>query len=488
MRKFTNIRLLLFFTGLTVVLTWIVIFTYGHFLRQPFYVWVESIWPGNVGLQDQIEQSVEHFFISTMVDVVVVTLLLRLVNHQQRELQESEKRYRALFEHASDAIGVVTAADHLLVDINKKFSTILGYDQSYLIGKHVCELFEDYRGGLASPASLEQVACEPSPGSELDMPAWMQGRQLTIRTAAGVALVVAVSGSAISTGKEKLFILIIRDLTEHLMIERERQEMQRQLFQTSKLASIGELSAGVAHEINNPLNAMINFAQLLQDDGVARDDTEQQMLSGIIDEGSRIAKIVRDLLTFARQDPHTPAQVAISDVVQSSVSLFGHQLEKDNIRVEVDIRPATLPVRADASRLRQVMVNIISNAHHALKASAADKKLLRILANNIERGAQPVVRVEFYDNGSGIRPEHLDKVFDPFFTTRRDSGGTGLGLSLSFGIIHDYGGEIRVESERGSFTRFIVELPADARKGSEYGENLTGGRRAEHALDNGRVA
>src|SRR6185295_13610370 len=217
MRKFTNVRLLLFFTGLTVVLTWIVIFMYGHFLRQPFYVWVESVWPGNVGLQDQIEQSVEHFFISTMVDVVVVTLLLRLVNHQQRELQESEKRYRAVFEHASDAIGVVTAADHLLIDINKKFSTILGYDQSYLIGKHVCELVEDYRGGLASSAFLGQVACEPSPGSELDMPTWMQGRQLTIRTAAGVAVVVAVSGSAISTGKEKLFILIIRDLTEHLM-------------------------------------------------------------------------------------------------------------------------------------------------------------------------------------------------------------------------------------------------------------------------------
>jgi PAS domain S-box-containing protein len=488
MRRLNTVRLVFTFTSFTILITWVVIFTYGHYLRKPFYSMVESLWPNNIPLQDQIEQSIEHFFISAVVDIVVVTLLLRLVNHQQRELQDSEERYRALFEHASDGIGVVTASDHMIVDINKKFSAILGYDQQYLIGKHVCDLFEKNSKKISRDFFSKQILCDLSAPVDLDAHAWFRGTEITIETASGSPLVVSVSCSAVLTGNEKLYMLIIRDMTEHITLEREKQEMQRQLFQTSKLASIGELSAGVAHEINNPLNAVVNFAQLLKDDGVARNETEKQMLDGIIEEGHRIAKIVRDLLTFARQDPHMPVQVTIAEVIKNSVSLFGHQLEKDEIEVEVDITQDTFSVRADASRLRQVFVNIISNAHHALQAGDGDKKLLRITSRNVERGGSQSVRIEFYDNGTGIRSEHVEKVFDPFFTTRRDSGGTGLGLSLSFGIIHDYGGNITVESDGNSFTRFVVELPAYNKGGNEYGEDFGSGRRAEYPLDNGGIA
>jgi signal transduction histidine kinase len=224
----------------------------------------------------------------------------------------------------------------------------------------------------------------------------------------------------------------------------------------------------VAHEINNPLNAIVNFAQLLKDDGVARNETEQQMLDGIIGEGDRIARIVRDLLTFARQDPHILTQVAVAEVINNSLSLFGYLFEKDGIEVEVAVAEDTLPVRADTSRLRQVFVNLISNAHHALKAKSSDKKLLRINAHNVGRAGNQKVRIEFYDNGTGIRRDILEKIFDPFFTTKRDSGGTGLGLSFSFGIIRDYGGELTVESEEGSFTRFVIELPVNEAQESEY--------------------
>ena len=488
MKRLNTVKLVFTFTSFTILITWFVIFTYGHYLRKPFYSMVERTWPNNVPLQDQIEQSVEHFFISAVVDIVVVTLLLRLVNHQQRELQDSEERYRALFEHASDGIGVVTASDHVIVDINKKFATVLGYDPQHLIGKHVCELFEKSSKATSTDPELNHIHCDVSAPVDLDAHAWFHGTEIKIDTASGSPLAVSVTCSAVSTGNEKLFMLIIRDMTEHISLEREKQEMQRQLFQTSKLASIGELSAGVAHEINNPLNAVVNFAQLLKDDGVARNETERQMLDGIIEEGDRIARIVRDLLTFARQDPHMPVQVTIAEVIKNSVSLFGHQLEKDEIEVEVDVAQDTFPVRADASRLRQVFVNIISNAHHALQAGGVDKKMLRIAGRNVERGGTQSVRIEFYDNGMGIRREHVDKVFDPFFTTRRDSGGTGLGLSLSFGIIHDYGGNITVESDSNSFTRFVVELPAYIKRSSEHGENSGSGRRAEHPLDDGGIA
>jgi signal transduction histidine kinase len=265
-------------------------------------------------------------------------------------------------------------------------------------------------------------------------------------------------------------IMSLRDLSLRKKLEAEREEMQRQLYQSSKMASIGELSAGVAHEINNPLNGIINFAQLLKDEERPRTEFEQQMIDGIIDEGERIAKIVRGLLTFARADTHELEQVHFADSIKTSIALFGRQFEKDGITVEIDLEPDLPFVRADGSRLRQVVVNMISNAYHALKAKPGDsdeRKLFRISARRAGKNGE-IVRVEFYDNGVGIKQEDLSKVFDPFFTTRRETGGTGLGLSVSFGIIRDFGGTINVESEVGKFTRFTIELSAVETWEAEY--------------------
>jgi signal transduction histidine kinase len=258
-------------------------------------------------------------------------------------------------------------------------------------------------------------------------------------------------------------IMSLRDLSLRKKLEADREEMQRQLYQSSKLASIGELSAGVAHEINNPLNGIINFAQLLKDEDRPRTEFEQQMIDGIIDEGQRIARIVRGLLTFASADTPELRPVHFAESIETSIALFGRQFEKDGITVEIDLEPDLPVVRADGSRLRQVVVNMISNAYHALKTKhdgdSAERKLFKITARRAGKNGQ-TVRVEFYDNGVGIKREDLSKVFDPFFTTRRKNGGTGLGLSVSFGIIRDFGGSINVESEEGKFTRFIIELSA----------------------------
>ncbi|HEX8186452.1 MAG TPA: ATP-binding protein, partial [Blastocatellia bacterium] len=175
--------------------------------------------------------------------------------------------------------------------------------------------------------------------------------------------------------------------------------------------------------------------------------------------------------TFARQDPHLPTSVGITQVIDNSMTLFGHSLSKEGIAVEIDVAEDLLPVIADASRLRQVVVNMISNAQNALKAKSASDKVFRITARNVRRADGQKVSLAFFDNGVGIAADTINKVFDPFFTTRRNSGGTGLGLSLSFGIIRDYGGTITVESEEGSYTRFIVELPAAASEESEYADS-----------------
>jgi PAS domain S-box-containing protein len=383
--------------------------------------------------------------------------LLRLVHRQQHQLRQSEERYRALFEQARDGIGVVRLDDHRLLETNDKFCEILGLRQQDCSGRDIRELFP------ATTANGQPELMMKAPNGHTSGES-----ELTIQTPQGRSFPVSVSLAPLSTDGEKVMIISLRDLSLRKQLETEREEMQRQVYQSSKLASIGQLSAGVAHEINNPLNGVINFAQLLKDEERPRSEFEQQMIDGIIDEGGRIARIVRGLLAFARADTHELTQVHFSESIETSIALFGRQFEKDGIKLEIDLEPDLPLVCADGSRLRQVVVNMISNAHHALKAKdSLEAKVFRITARRAGSNGE-IVRVEFYDNGVGIKKEDLGKVFDPFFTTRREAGGTGLGLSVSFGIIRDFGGTIRVESEEGKFTRFIIELKSVATLEADY--------------------
>jgi PAS domain S-box-containing protein len=465
-KRRSNLYFVLFFTLLTFCLTTVVIFTWEKVLMTPVFSLVAQHYPGEQEslTRWRVQQRIEHFFISITVDVIVVTMLLRLVGRQQRALAASEERYRALFEHARDGIGVMTAGDHKFVEVNKKFCDIFGCRAQELIGKGAAELARATADdGLVN--ALPELLTSDAPGES----------ELLLHPAAGEPLPVAVSSSKFSMGDETLFILLVRDLSVRKRLAAEKEEMQRQLFQSSKLASIGELSAGVAHEINNPLNGIINFAQLLKDEGIAQTDMQRSMLDGIIDEGQRIAKIVRNLLTFARREPQALSRVNVAEAINTSLALFTHQLQKDGINVELDIAADLPPVRADGSRLRQVVVNMISNAHHALHArTSAEPKLFRITAHAAGRAGRPTVRLEFFDNGTGVPRAHRDKIFDPFFTTKRNGGGTGLGLSLSFGIIKDFGGTISVDSEEGVFTRFTVELPALALQEQQYADGVAG--------------
>lgn len=446
--------------ALTIVVTIGVIGLWEVMLRPPFFAWVDTRYPGdaNVQLRWNIKQRFEHFLISFTVDALVVTMLLRLVHRQQSQLRESEKRYRALFEQARDGIGVVRLSDYQLVEANNRACEILGLPQQDCIDRDIRNLLR-----TTTPNAQPELMMTPpgQPSGEYE---------LVIQTAHGRSLPVAISFTPLSTEREEMMIMSLRDLSVRKRLEADREEMQRQLYQTSKLASIGELSAGVAHEINNPLNGIINFAQLLKDEERPRSEFEQQMIDGIIDEGERIAQIVRGLLAFARADTYEVSRVRLADSIKTSIALFGRQFEKDGITVEIDLERDLPLVRADGSRLRQVVVNMISNAHHALKAKPVDsveQKLFRIRARRGGKNGE-IVRVEFYDNGAGIKREYLAKVFDPFFTTRRETGGTGLGLSVSFGIVRDFGGAIKVESKEGKFTRFIIELPAIEAREAEF--------------------
>jgi signal transduction histidine kinase len=237
-------------------------------------------------------------------------------------------------------------------------------------------------------------------------------------------------------------------------------------IRASHLASLGELAAGVAHEINNPINGIINYSQLLKNT-LKPKSKEHEITGRIIKEGNRIAVIVKNLLTFVRDDQNSKEPVRVKDLIFETLALIETQLKKDGVMLKVDI-PEDLPdIIASPNQIEQVFLNIISNARHALNdkySGSRGDKILKILGETMTSGRNTYVRTTFYDTGPGIASDIMDKVFLPFYTTKNPETGTGLGLSISHGIIRDHGGKIRINSAEGEFTRLIIDLPVPRKK------------------------
>jgi PAS domain S-box-containing protein len=281
----------------------------------------------------------------------------------------------------------------------------------------------------------------------------------------GVEKYLSVNAAPLYDERAQLIgaIVALRDITAAVQSERAREILQQKVQQTAKLASLGELAAGVAHEINNPMTGIINYAQILYD-RAPKNEEKQLLLQGIMRESDRVTKIVHNLLTFARQQPQERSWVSLAEILESSLHLIEHRLRADGVTLRRDI-PATLPpLKCRSQQIQQVFINLLSNAQQALNEKYPgphENKLLNISARPLQRNGRHLIRVEFYDTGIGIAPEIMPKIFDPFFTTKKRSEGTGLGLSISYGIIKEHEGEIFVESELGDHTTFVIELPME---------------------------
>jgi len=234
----------------------------------------------------------------------------------------------------------------------------------------------------------------------------------------------------------------------------EREKKLRQEF-ASHLASIGEAVAGIVHEINNPLTAVIGFAQLVMDANIP-DDVKKD-IAVIHQEAQRAAEVAKNLLIFARK--HAPARqpTDINSAIREMLKLRAYEQRVNNIQVNTQFDPELPTVMADYSQLQQVFLNIIINAESAmLEANKGGTLTITTQKSN------DTLKVSFADNGPGIAKENLERVFDPFFTTKEVGKGTGLGLSLCHGIVVQHGGRIYARSKLGKGATFVVELPIDA--------------------------
>ena len=271
----------------------------------------------------------------------------------------------------------------------------------------------------------------------------------------GSIMPAEVHGRNIESGGRKLLLTVIRDLTERKRAEEEKRGLEARAQLTSRLASVGEMAAGIAHEINNPLTAVIGFAQLLMDANIP-DDVKKD-IAVIYKEAQRAAEVAKSLLVFARKREPAREVTDLNHAIEEVLKLRAYEQRVTNIQVNTRFDPELPTVIADYSQLQQVFLNIIINAEAAM-LEAHNGGILTVTTNKVNS----IVRVSFTDNGPGIAKENLERVFDPFFTTKEVGKGTGLGLSVCHGIVVQHGGRIYARSRLGKGATFVVELPINA--------------------------
>ncbi|MDH3328238.1 MAG: PAS domain-containing protein [Desulfobulbaceae bacterium] len=253
-------------------------------------------------------------------------------------------------------------------------------------------------------------------------------------------------------GQKKVLILQ-RDVTEEKI-------MHAEAMRAAQLASVGKLAAGVAHEINNPVNGIINYAQIIQDES-GDNKVLSEISEKIIREGERVANIVSNLLSFARQHDEELHEVHIHEVIQASVDLIRHQLLKNSIILELGSLENLPPVLGHFQQLQQVFLNLFNNARFALnqKYSGKDPQKKIIISGEVrELNGREFLQIMFKDMGTGIPAELRNRIFEPFFSSKNDGEGTGLGLSICKDIINKHNGHLNVETEPGNYTAMVISL------------------------------
>jgi len=239
----------------------------------------------------------------------------------------------------------------------------------------------------------------------------------------------------------------------------EERRLREQLLQSEKMSAVGQLVSGVAHELNNPLAGVMGYTQLMMSrpiDPKLRNDLER-----VFNEAQRAAKIVQNLLTFARKHKPEKRYLGLNGIIEKTLELRAYEMKVSNIVVETAFDPVLPRTLLDFHQMQQVILNIVTNAEQAM-LEAHGRGRLAITT----RGRGDHVEVRFQDDGPGIPPEHLSRVFDPFFTTKPVGKGTGLGLSICDGIVKEHGGILRVESSPGRGAAFVIELPILGEEGS----------------------
>ncbi len=366
----------------------------------------------------------------------------------EADSQAAEARFAGTLDIAAEAIIVMDEGQRILL-FNKGAERIFGCRAEEVLDQPL-DLLIPARFVEAHRRHVGDFAAAPEAARLMG-----ERREIVGLRRGGGEFPVEASISKLTQQGKTTFTCVLRDITERKRAEEEIRLQREALLQREKLATMGELLAGVAHELNNPLSVVTGQAALLRQ--IAGEGPVAVRAEKISHAAERCARIVRNFLALARQRPPQRQRTQLNRVIRESVELLGYPLRVDNVEVSFDLADDLPVLWADPHQLQQVVVNLVTNAHHAMRETPPPRRLT--LTSRFDPG-QGQVSLEVADTGPGIPPAIRDRIFEPFFTTKPPGQGTGLGLSLCQGIVESHGGTIGVESEAGQGALFRVELPA----------------------------
>ena len=355
-------------------------------------------------------------------------------------LRASEEQYRAMFNASIDGLALWTAEGEL-VDTNPALQRIYGHDDD--------DEASAPAGKWAGPSYAAEFLRSVAAGESRHV-------EVTEVTKDGTALAIEVHGIPMRYQGKPHVLTIARDVTEKKRSAAELTRQREALYQREKLAALGSLLAGVAHELNNPLSVVVARAVLLEERG---DSATQAAALKIRTAAERCARIVRTFLAMARQQQPERGPVVINDVVAAALDMTGYAIRTSSIDVELDLAPGIPPTLADADQLHQVLLNLIINAQQSLQDQPLPR---RIRVATCYLAAADMIRITVADNGPGI-PAHLRaRIFEPYFTTKPTGMGLGVGLAVSLGIVEAHGGTLTVDGPAEGGAVFTIALPVGA--------------------------
>jgi PAS domain S-box-containing protein len=387
-------------------------------------------------------------------------------NLAEEARKSSERRYRRLFESAKDGILILDADSGHIVDVNPYLIEMLGFSKEELAGKELWEI------GVFKDIVASKVAF-----TELRERGYIRYENLPLRSREGIVRQVEFVSNSYLVGDSRVIQCNIRDITERKLAEEElRQTNQhlagaldelqtktrelasttQQLWQAAKLATMGELAASVAHELNNPLATLALHAEALLD-RMSADDPNRRAVLVIEQEVERMAVLVSNLLLFSRRSHSQTSTVDMVEELGNSLEFILYHIRSHKIKVVTSFEDGLLSVPADRQQLRQLFLNLLTNSTDAMPEGGT----LTLVAKKatLASGAAAVM-IEFTDTGIGIKAEDLPKLWEPFFTTKPEGKGTGLGLPICRRTVEDHGGTIEIESQPGEGTTVRIKFPA----------------------------
>ncbi|MBW2093540.1 MAG: PAS domain S-box protein [Deltaproteobacteria bacterium] len=361
----------------------------------------------------------------------------------ERELAKANDFMNNIIMSSPNAIMAADMKGEIII-WNKAAEEILGYSAGEVIGK--INIRDIYPDGVAREI-MKMIR-----GKEYGGPGKLRSYPMSYERRDGNIVEGNLSAALLydANGKEIATVGIFVDLKERLQMERKLLETQKQLFHSEKLASIGRLAAGVAHELNNPLGAIMMYGLLALEE-LSEDTVPYANLKRVVNQAERCKKIVQGLLDFSRQRKRHVETLDLNKAVKEIFELMEIQSVFQDIEIRKELDPLLPPIEGDKSQLQEVFINLALNAADAMEDGGI--LTIRSLQN------KDAIKITFEDTGCGIPRERMENIFEPFFTTKSEKNGTGLGLSVSHGIIAKHGGEITVESRPNKGTTFTIRLP-----------------------------